>query len=108
ADATGAVATYSVTATDLCDPSPVITCVPPSGTAFPIGATSVQCTAQDASGNSATCSFTITVLGARGAIEILLAELTGLRATVTDRDDGHKLDEAIEHLTKSLASELWA
>ena len=36
-----------------------------------------------------------------------LAELTALRATVTDKDDGKKLDEAIEHLTKSLAAEWW-
>jgi hypothetical protein len=30
-----------------------------------------------------------------------------LRATVTDKQDGKKLDEAIKHLTKSLDLELW-
>src|SRR6185295_2025074 len=86
---------------------PVVICVPPSGSPFPVGATPVQCTARDASGNSASCSFTVTVLGALAANKILLAELMALRATVTDREDGRKLDEAIEHLAQSLASELW-
>jgi hypothetical protein len=37
----------------------------------------------------------------------VLAELQALRATVTDKEDGKKLDEAIKHLTKSLEPELW-
>ena len=41
--------------------SPVVVCDPPSGSAFPKGTTTVNCTATDASGNQATCSFTITV-----------------------------------------------
>src|SRR6185295_7956498 len=99
---TGAVVTFPVTAADLCDPDPVVTCVPPSGSAFLIGTTEVNCSAQDVSGNSASCSFTVTVLGARGTNERILTDLMVLRGTVTDREDGHKLDEAIEHLTKSL------
>jgi subtilisin-like proprotein convertase family protein len=35
-------------------------CVPPSGSSFPIGTTTVTCTATDASGNTATCSFPVT------------------------------------------------
>ncbi|MEW6207063.1 MAG: kelch repeat-containing protein [Acidobacteriota bacterium] len=38
-----------------------IACAPPSGAAFPLGTTQVLCTATDASGNSASCGFTITV-----------------------------------------------
>jgi T5SS/PEP-CTERM-associated repeat protein len=34
---------------------------PPSGSVFPLGTTTVNCTASDASGNSNACSFTITV-----------------------------------------------
>ncbi|MEK7674552.1 MAG: HYR domain-containing protein [Verrucomicrobiota bacterium] len=52
--------TFSVTATDGSDPSPTVTCSPPSGSGFPIGTTTVQCTARDASGNEAVCSFTVT------------------------------------------------
>ena len=46
-------------ATDNC-PGVTVACVPPSGTCFNVGTTTVTCTATDASGNTATCSFTIT------------------------------------------------
>jgi hypothetical protein len=38
-----------------------ISCVPPSGSVFPLGTNAVQCTAVDSQGNAATCSFTVTV-----------------------------------------------
>ncbi|HXJ57128.1 MAG TPA: SBBP repeat-containing protein [Verrucomicrobiae bacterium] len=38
-----------------------VTCNPPSGSLFPAGSTTVNCTARDASGNTASCSFTVTV-----------------------------------------------
>jgi FG-GAP repeat protein/HYR domain-containing protein len=38
-----------------------VVCLPPSGSAFPVGATTVTCTATDTSGNTASCSFTVTV-----------------------------------------------
>lgn len=37
-----------------------VTCAPPSG-AFPVGSTTVTCTARDALNRSATCSFSVTV-----------------------------------------------
>jgi uncharacterized repeat protein (TIGR01451 family) len=36
-------------------------CDPPSGSSFPVGATTVTCTATDLSDATATCSFTVTV-----------------------------------------------
>ncbi len=48
------------TASDNC-PGVTLQCVPPSGSVFPVGTTTVTCTATDASGNTATCSFTVTV-----------------------------------------------
>lgn len=58
----GAVVTFTATATDDTDPSPTVTCTPPSGSTFPIGTTTVTCTATDALGNtSAPQTFTITV-----------------------------------------------
>jgi hypothetical protein len=42
-------------------PGVTVACVPPSGSAFPLGATTVTCTTSDAAGNTATCSFTVTV-----------------------------------------------
>ena len=51
---------FSVTATDDSDPSPTVTCTPPSGSSFPVGQTAVNCTATDASGNHSYCTFTVT------------------------------------------------
>jgi uncharacterized repeat protein (TIGR01451 family) len=41
-----------------------VSCVPPSGSVFTVGTTSVSCTATDASGNTAMCSFAVRVWGA--------------------------------------------
>ena len=57
----GAVLDFVAVATDVCDPNPVIECDPPSGSTFPLGATVVTCTARDAAGNSAQCTFTVNV-----------------------------------------------
>ena len=72
--------TFAATATDNCDPSPTVTCSPASGSGFPIGTTTVTCTATDASGNSSLpCSFTVTraALGFTG----FLAPIGGADAT---------------------------
>jgi hypothetical protein len=61
ASAAGAVVTFAATATDVIEgPRPVI-CTPPSGSTFPLGATGVNCSASDTSGNTVTGSFTVTV-----------------------------------------------
>ena len=59
--AAGAAVTFSASATDDIDPAPVVMCTPPSGSTFPLGSTSVTCTATDASGNSGQGAFTVTV-----------------------------------------------
>jgi hypothetical protein len=59
----GAVVTFPTAASDVVDSSPAVVCVPPSGSVFPVGVTTVQCTATDASGNASTRSFTVTVTG---------------------------------------------
>ena len=45
-------------ATDNC-PGVTVVCTPPAGSCFPVGVATVTCTATDTSGNTATCSFTI-------------------------------------------------
>ncbi len=67
----GEVVDYEVTAADDTDPDPAVTCAPPSGSTFPIGDTTVECTATDASGNEATGSFTVHVRGAAEQIDDL-------------------------------------
>ncbi len=61
--ASGAVVTFTApTATDAIDTTPTVTCSPASGSAFPLGATTVTCAATDDAGNtSAPGAFTVTV-----------------------------------------------
>jgi hypothetical protein len=55
------VVTYSdPVVTDNC-PLPTVVCTPPSGSCFPVGTTTVTCTATDGSGNTATCTFSVKV-----------------------------------------------
>jgi hypothetical protein len=59
----GAVVTYATpTATDIVDSSVDVACVAPSGSVFPLGASTVTCTATDDSGRSSSGGFTVTVL----------------------------------------------
>jgi len=55
-----AVVTYAATASDNCCLASVV-CTPASGSAFPVGATTVNCVATDGAGLTATCAFTVTV-----------------------------------------------
>ena len=57
----GAAATYVATATDANPANPIVTCAPVSGSTFPIGVTTVNCSATDAANNTANGSFTVTV-----------------------------------------------
>jgi hypothetical protein len=58
-DASVVVAYAAPAASDNCAGGNVV-CSPPSGSGFPVGVTTVTCTARDAAGNQATCSFTVT------------------------------------------------
>lgn len=58
--ANSATVNYTVTAAD--DSGAVtVDCDPPDGSAFPAGTTAVRCTATDPAGNSAECTFNVTV-----------------------------------------------
>lgn len=59
-----ATVTYSTPAITGTCPSLTITCIPTSGSSFPVGITQVNCTARDQSSVVvATCGFTVTVNG---------------------------------------------
>jgi len=74
----GATVSYTATATDNVDPSPVVSCVPASGSTFPIGTTTVNCTATDASQNVAHGSFTVQVKGASEQLGELADAVSGV------------------------------
>jgi hypothetical protein len=59
--AAGAVVTFDATATDAEEGAITPVCVPASGSAFPIGTTTVTCTATDFAGLSGAASFSVTV-----------------------------------------------
>ncbi len=60
-DQCSAVITYpGPTVTDDC-PTGATVCAPASGSAFPIGITTVTCSVSDSFGNTASCSFTVTI-----------------------------------------------
>ncbi|MBL9149460.1 MAG: HYR domain-containing protein [Phycisphaerae bacterium] len=71
----GAVVTYSVGASDNCG-TPLVVCTPPSGSVFPVGTTTVNCTAIDDCGNQSSCSFDITVTPTN-YVEVDVALLVG-------------------------------
>jgi hypothetical protein len=57
----GAEVSFTATANDIVDGSITPTCTPASGSTFPLGDTTVTCTATDAAGNTATSTFKVTV-----------------------------------------------
>jgi len=57
----GAVATFSASAVDAISGPAAVTCSPASGTPFPIGTTTVSCSARDWKQNPATGSFQVVV-----------------------------------------------
>jgi hypothetical protein len=61
-DASGATATYNVTATDPTSGDPLtVSCLPASGSQFLLGDTGVECSTTDSGGQPATTDFTISV-----------------------------------------------
>jgi HYR domain len=85
----GARVNYRAFAIDTQDAHPVLRCSPPKFALFPIGTTTVRCTATDASGNEASGSFPLTVKGARGQLHALGTYIVanGLPASLKARVD---------------------
>jgi hypothetical protein len=91
--AAGATVAYTVTATDDVDGLVPVNCEPASDRTFPIGDTTVTCTARDAAGNSATGVVDVHVNGAA-------EQLAELKATVEAIPDGRGL-AALVHNAQS-------
>ena len=98
--ANGAIVTYTApTATDLVGPV-TLNCSPASGSLFPLGTSTVTCTATDAAGNQATATFPVKVTFAwsgfthpkpdgssvfkLGKVVKVSFQLTGASAGITD------------------------
>jgi hypothetical protein len=85
--ADGAMVNYGVTASDIVDSDPEVSCQPASGSTFPNGETVVQCIATDSSGTEATGSFTVTVLEPT-TIDNVIAAVNAAGADGTLKGDG--------------------
>jgi hypothetical protein len=71
----GAVVAYAVSATDP-DDAATFACAPISGATFPIGLTTVACSATDTHGNTANGTFTVTVIDTTPPVITLPANIT--------------------------------
>jgi HYR domain len=93
---TGATVNYEAGASDNLDLFPAVDCGPASSGVFPIGTTTVTCTATDDAGNSATKQFTVTVRGAAEQLDSLLAAVTGVGS-------GSSLEGKVKQIQKAVA-----
>lgn len=83
----GAVVTFaSPTASDLVDGTRPVTCVPPSGTTFSLGDTTVTCTATDTRGNEGSVAAVVRVTDTTAPVQVLPAEVVA-EATGPDGAD---------------------
>jgi hypothetical protein len=96
--AAGAVVTFAPATADVVDPSPATVCAPLSGAVFPVGVTTVSCTATDASGNSAAASFTVTVtrLASTTTVSAVNAIYDGLPHGATASATGTGLSQPLD------------
>ena len=58
----GSAVLFSASALDVVDGDVAVSCAPPSGSIFPLGTTTVSCTASDSRSNTATGTFDVTIL----------------------------------------------
>jgi hypothetical protein len=100
----GTVASFATSSADNCASGVTMSCAPPSGSAFPIGTSSVTCGIADASGNSNSCSFVVVVRGPNSIKQNVLAELMALRAGLADQK---QLDKAIDALVAATDPSAW-
>jgi hypothetical protein len=108
----GAAVSFVTSALDLVDGAVAVTCTPSSGAVFPIGMTTVRCSAGDAHANRAASSFKVTVkVGApRLSVRVLSAtprttagDMT-LTLEIRNLGDGIALQTVLDRLAlKTLA-----
>ena len=83
----GAVVTFTASASDNTG-STTVACVPPSGSTFAVGTTTVTCTATDDADNQSSGSFTVTVIGADDLLQ-------GLRSMTIDLVNNSSAENAL-------------
>jgi HYR domain/Carboxypeptidase regulatory-like domain len=56
-----------------------VTCLPASGSGFPVGTTVITCSVSDPSGNTSSCAFNVIVRSPQGASQETINSITNLR-----------------------------
>ncbi len=88
-----AVVTFPTpTATASCSATTTVTCVPASGSIFPMGTTPVVCTAVDGAGNAASCTFTVTITAPQ---QVIVDIAPGFCPNVVNTNEGGVIQVAI-------------
>jgi len=95
----GAAVSFIVAASDALDLAPVVVCSPSSGSVFPIGNTSVACTATDRALNTSHGSFVVTVKGAAAQVNDLLTLLSSFNITTL----GNSLTAKLQNIESKLS-----
>ncbi len=78
-----------------------------SGTPSATGTFDFTVSVSDVYSCTGTHDYSLAILGPQDLKHDVLTDLIALREMVTDRQDQHKLDAAITHLSRSLDPELW-
>lgn len=89
----GAVATFTSSATDIVDGAVATTCVPPSGSTFPLGSTLVTCSATDAAGNTGTATLTVTVVDTTAPVVTYISPVDTIYDTTSPPTTGTATDD---------------
>jgi uncharacterized protein len=78
----GAIVSFSATATDARDTNVLVTCVPPSGSTFALGGTTVNCSATNSRNKTAQGSFTVSVVDTTAPVVLLNGVTNGATYTL--------------------------
>ncbi|MEK7817164.1 MAG: HYR domain-containing protein, partial [Actinomycetota bacterium] len=89
----GAVATFTSSATDIVDGAVATTCLPPSGSTFPLGATVVTCSATDLAGNTGTGTLTVTVVDTTAPVVTYISPVDTIYDTTSPPITGTATDD---------------
>jgi hypothetical protein len=95
----GVIVTYSKAATDIVSGAVAVNCVPASGSTFPIGTSTVDCTATDGAGNTASGSIQVLVQAAAAQVAnlVILVENFNLVQNIAN-----SLDAKLQNILSAL------
>jgi hypothetical protein len=93
---TGAVVSFSASADDLVDGNVGVSCTPPSGSGFALGATTVTCSASDLSHNTATRSFSVSVVDTTKPVIAWHADVAAIASANSGANVSYELPTATD------------